>query len=100
MCSYTGTRYWRSITYRGIFSSGNANWWHSPGYRIRAPRASLNRSVVMPIKLVIAVTDRSWFEHLRSRPDITEVNFWSPGATSFRALEAGELFFFKLHAPQ
>jgi putative restriction endonuclease len=53
----------------------------------------------MPIRLVVAVTDRDWFEHLRSRPEITEVNFWSPGAAPFRALEAGELFFFKLHAP-
>lgn len=53
----------------------------------------------MPVKLVVAVTDREWFEHLRSRPHLTEVNFWSPGAASFRALEAGELFFFKLHAP-
>ena len=53
----------------------------------------------MPVKLVIAVTDRDWFEHLRSRPQITEVNFWSPGTVSFRALEAGELFFFKLHSP-
>jgi putative restriction endonuclease len=51
------------------------------------------------VKLVVAVTDRDWFEHLRSRPHLTEVNFWSPGAASFRALEAGELFFFKLHAP-
>jgi putative restriction endonuclease len=53
----------------------------------------------MPVKLVVAVTDRNWFEHLRSRPHLTEVNFWSPGAASFRALEPGELFFFKLHAP-
>jgi putative restriction endonuclease len=53
----------------------------------------------MPIKLVVAVTDREWFEHLRSRPHLSEVNFWSPGAASFRALEPGELFFFKLHAP-
>src|ERR1700733_7289334 len=53
----------------------------------------------MPVRLVVAVTDRDWFEHLRSKPEITEVNFWSPGAAAFRALEAGELFFFKLHAP-
>lgn len=53
----------------------------------------------MPVKLVVAITDRDWFEHLRSRPEITEVNFWSPGTASFRALEPGELFFFKLHAP-
>jgi len=53
----------------------------------------------MSVKLVVAVTDRDWFEHLRARPEITEVNFWSPGAAAFRALEPGELFFFKLHAP-
>jgi len=53
----------------------------------------------MPVQLVVAVTDREWFEHLRSRPEITEVNFWSPGSAPFRALEEGELFFFKLHAP-
>jgi putative restriction endonuclease len=29
----------------------------------------------------------------------TEVNFWSPGAASFKALQPGELFLFKLHAP-
>jgi putative restriction endonuclease len=28
------------------------------------------------------------------------VNFWAPSATSFRALEPGELFLFKLHAPR
>jgi putative restriction endonuclease len=53
----------------------------------------------MPVKLVVAVTDRDWFEHLRSRPQITEVNFWSPGAATFQALEPGKLFFFKLHSP-
>jgi len=53
----------------------------------------------VPVKLVVAVTDRDWFDHLRARPHINEVNFWSPGAASFRALEPGELFFFKLHAP-
>lgn len=52
------------------------------------------------MKLVVAVTDRDWFEHLRSRPEITEVNFWSPGTAVFRALQPGELFFFKLHAPE
>jgi len=53
----------------------------------------------VPVNLVVAVTDRDWFEHLHSRTHLTEVNFWSPGAASFRALEPGELFFFKLHAP-
>ena len=25
------------------------------------------------------------------------INFWTPGSTSFKVLEAGELFLFKLH---
>lgn len=53
-----------------------------------------------PIRLVVAVTDRDWFEHLRLRPHLTEVNFWSPSGSTFKALQPGELFLFKLHAPQ
>jgi hypothetical protein len=34
-------------------------------------------------------------------PSVEEVNFWQPGGrTNFRALQAGELFLFKLHAPR
>lgn len=54
----------------------------------------------MAINLVIAVTDDDWFGMLRHRPDITEVNFWAPSAANFRALQPGELFLFKLHAPR
>jgi putative restriction endonuclease len=54
----------------------------------------------MGVKLVVAVTDGDWFDHLRMRPHLTEVNFWSPSDRTFRALEAGELFLFKLHAPR
>src|SRR4051794_10341040 len=53
----------------------------------------------MSINLVVAVTDRDWFEHLRRRPDIVEVNFWAPSGAAFKALQPGELFLFKLHAP-
>lgn len=56
-------------------------------------------AVSRPIRLVIAVTDRNWFEHLRWRPHLTEVNFWSPSGSTFKALQPGELFLFKLHAP-
>lgn len=52
------------------------------------------------VKLVIAVTDGDWFEHLRSRPDLPEVNFWAPSSVQFKALQPGELFLFKLHAPR
>jgi HNH endonuclease len=53
----------------------------------------------MSIRLVVAVADRDWFDHLRLLPHLTEVNFWAPSAASFKALTPGELFLFKLHAP-
>ena len=54
----------------------------------------------MGINLVIAVTDGDWFEMLRQQPNLGEVNFWAPSAASFRALQPGEMFLFKLHAPR
>lgn len=54
----------------------------------------------MSVNVVVAVTDEDWFESLRRRPDLSEVNFWAPSAASFRALKPGELFLFKLHAPR
>ena len=54
----------------------------------------------MGINLVIAVTDDDWFETLRRQPGRDEVNFWAPSAANFRALQPGELFLFKLHAPR
>lgn len=53
----------------------------------------------MAIKLIVAVTDRAWFDQLRALPNLDEVNFWAPGGSSFRALAPGELFLFKLHSP-
>jgi HNH endonuclease len=53
----------------------------------------------MAIKLVVAVTDSDWFTLLRSQPLLKEVNFWAPSDKNFRALQPGELFLFKLHAP-
>ena len=51
------------------------------------------------VAIFVGVTDQDWFEFLSAQqPD--EVNFWAPsGRTSFRALRPGELFLFKLHAP-
>jgi putative restriction endonuclease len=54
----------------------------------------------MSVRLVVAVTDGDWFDHLRVKSELAEVNFWSPSATNFRALEPGELFLFKLHSPR
>lgn len=53
----------------------------------------------MGVRLVVAVTDRDWFDHLRQLPNLTEINFWSPSPRPFQALQEGELFLFKLHAP-
>jgi putative restriction endonuclease len=47
----------------------------------------------------VAPTDRGWYQFLRLRRELTEVNFWRPGATTFAALRPGEVFFFKLKAP-
>lgn len=53
----------------------------------------------MAVRLIVAVTDGDWFDQLRQQPNLAEVNFWSPSDTTFRALQPGELFLFKLHSP-
>lgn len=53
----------------------------------------------MPLRLFVGITDRDWYELLRGLPGLDEVNFWAPGGKPFRVLSAGELFLFKLHAP-
>ncbi len=47
----------------------------------------------------VAPTDHGWYQFLRARPEITEVNFWRPGGTTFKALPPGGPFFFKLKRP-
>ncbi|MDD5603866.1 MAG: hypothetical protein PHG48_07330 [Eubacteriales bacterium] len=51
------------------------------------------------MKIYVGVTDNNWFQFLKSiQPD--EVNFWQPKSNNnFRAINEGELFLFKLHAP-
>lgn len=52
------------------------------------------------VNIFVGVTDQDWFDNLSvAQPD--EVNFWAPsGRANFRALQPGELFLFKLHAPR
>ncbi len=53
-----------------------------------------------PLKGYIGLTDPDWYSFLNAQPHIDEVNFWQPhGNRAFRALNPGELFFFKLRAP-
>ncbi len=52
------------------------------------------------IKTYVGVTDREWFDFLRKRQEVNEINFWQPsGKNQFRALQPGEMFLFKLHSP-
>lgn len=47
----------------------------------------------------IAITDEGWYSFLAARPDLTDVNFWTPSARrSFRAPQFAP-FLFKLRAP-
>ena len=41
-------------------------------------------------------TDFEWYQHLRTLPDLDEVNFWKPSGAVFKALKPGEPFFFRL----
>ena len=54
----------------------------------------------MGVSLVVAVTDNDWFDQLRHRTDLLEVNFWAPSPKRFRSLDRGELLLFKLRAPR
>jgi putative restriction endonuclease len=52
------------------------------------------------VRAHVGVTDRDWFDLLSNDPGLEEANFWQPsGSRQFRALNPGELFLFKLHAP-
>ena len=52
------------------------------------------------VAMYVGVTDGDWFRFLSQRPDIREANFWQPVDTRrFVALIPGELFLFKLKAP-
>lgn len=51
------------------------------------------------MKAYVGITDFDWYTQLASN-SYDEVNFWRPGGgSSFKALEPGDLFLFKLHSP-
>ncbi len=53
------------------------------------------------MRAYVAVTDPNWFQFLRARPNLDEVNFWRPGGDrQFKAIDPGEPFLFKLPSPQ
>ncbi|MDP2300541.1 MAG: HNH endonuclease, partial [Actinomycetota bacterium] len=48
----------------------------------------------------IGNTDYDWYRFLAAQPNVDEVNFWQPSASaSFRAVQPGEPFFFRLKSP-
>ncbi|GGG02113.1 HNH endonuclease [Paenibacillus abyssi] len=51
------------------------------------------------MKFYVGVTDHNWYQYLaKEQPD--ELNFWQPGGKqSFKAIQANDLFLFKLHSP-
>lgn len=53
------------------------------------------------MRLYVGITDFDWFTLHASKPFVDEVNFWRPSpSATFKALQPGELFLFKLHAPR
>jgi putative restriction endonuclease len=54
------------------------------------------------MRAYVGVTDGDWYRFLADQPEAIrqEVNFWRPGGgRAFHAVQAGEPFFFKTHAP-
>lgn len=63
-------------------------------------RAKRYDHLMTPRKFWVGVTDDSWFKFLSSRRELSEVNFWLPmGFRTFKVLQPGEPFLFKLHSP-
>lgn len=53
------------------------------------------------MKLYVGITDYDWFKLHSSKESVEEVNFWRPSSqANFKALQWGEPFLFKLHAPR
>lgn len=50
------------------------------------------------MKMYVGLTDYNWHSILKDA-DCDEVNFWKPSGVSFKAIDANELFLFKLHSP-
>ena len=44
-------------------------FWYCPSYGYVAPAA------IMPVRVVVALTDPEWFQHLQSKTELSEVNF-------------------------
>ncbi|MBB4124643.1 HNH endonuclease [Martelella radicis] len=50
--------------------------------------------------LYVANTDNDWFDFLKSRSPLEDVNFWKPSPQTFKAIDEGQLFVFRLKSPR
>src|SRR5947209_495060 len=67
-------------------------------WKIRNPKFAIRNS---RMRLYVGITDYDWFKLHASKPIVEEVNFWKPSSQlGFKALQWGEPFLFKLHAPR
>ena len=50
--------------------------------------------------MYVGITDTNWMKFIKEQKDNIGryINFWIPGAKTFKAIESDELFLFKLHA--
>jgi putative restriction endonuclease len=53
----------------------------------------------LPLQGAIAITDYGWYAFLSARPQITELNFWTPSARAGFRAEPFSPFLFKLKSP-
>ena len=51
-------------------------------------------------EIYIGNTDNKWFDFLRTRQPWAEVNFWKPTPATFKAIDEGGLFAFRLKSPR
>ena len=52
------------------------------------------------IPFYIGNTDNTWFDFLKARAPLEEVNFWKPSPQTFKAVPFGAVFAFRLKAPR
>ena len=52
------------------------------------------------VEIYIGNTDNRWFDYLRSRQPWQEVNFWKPTPATFKAIDEGGIFAFRLKSPR
>lgn len=50
--------------------------------------------------MYVGITDTNWMKFIKEQKDNIDryINFWTPGTKTFKAIQPGELFLFKLHA--